>query len=941
MNFVDAQPASFLDYAWTTPSDNNPNKPAKPSKTSRKQNRCCDQCRKGKRACDAAILEDSLLDKNGSSEPNPTVFHYSDVFGPLAPCSNCEKTKKTCTFEWLRSQRVSQAAPQQNPAPPTKRRRKSSPSKNAPNDVVEAAPQQLPSAAPPPTVPDAGGDFVAQNEGMDFGLTFADIPIPSFDFSHSALSTYQHAPLMYDGLEHTFRNGSSSYDGTLVDESDNFLELDSGKGSSFDTSSERLSEGVEGNSPNGDLKVQSSEEASTCNSAMVRIPRKRRRRSSSSLLSDRLHNPLLSLTNNLFLSTNSTFLTEGLLRIYHDSFENALSCWLTERTCPYSKGSEVSLANDAGPDWNRIYYRVFRLDRLASSIRGRALSFREDKASSKALNLAIFSFATQWAQSSQRSKAKYPFHSDGSDDKSTAFSGNNGILPMYSEFDRTLQVTAWNEARQALQEAREIESFRVVLAHIVFSLTQRPQDPIEDPAASSEASFSMSNGVSTSTGYDTDMLNTSSNQQADTSVDDCEELLSKLNLTIESEDPPIYLEQGLRLIHSLRSRMAITGTMNKLSRRARSSKPNPNRLTAADNATVDLLFWLGVMFDTVSSAVHKRPLVVPDEDSDIYALDPRPADDAISDNGPLDSRSLAPASEGLWDGYLFARQRKRLSAAPVRWPCSYEQAAAVLCDAAPVKVLLFRKITRVQTLLSRNARGDRIEKALKESLDVYNHWNQLYAPFIRDCIDNHDSLPPRVQSWYICLTGHFHLAALLFAELVEIIDDSELSVETMRQSRNSSKFIAVFRARNCQTLSDLAQCACPREGASFPKSQDFHFAVNSAAILTEPWTAVLIQAFAKAGVLLLESESSAVTSISNVVHQEDSFRRADECVKALWYLGRKSDMALAAARILGDALKQRRKGVEEKLSDMSSFLRPELWEGYEDMADPMSVECVS
>lgn len=34
---------------------------------------------------------------------------------------------------------------------------------------------------------------------------------------------------------------------------------------------------------------------------------------------------------------------------------------------------------------------------------------------------------------------------------------------------------------------------------------------------------------------------------------------------------------------------------------------------------MDLLYWLGVMFDTLSTAMHKRPLVISDEDSDIHA----------------------------------------------------------------------------------------------------------------------------------------------------------------------------------------------------------------------------------------------------------------------------------------------------------------------------------
>ncbi|KAF2260336.1 hypothetical protein CC78DRAFT_523389 [Lojkania enalia] len=641
-----------------------------------------------------------------------------------------------------------------------------------------------------------------------------------------------------------------------------------------------------------------------------------------------------SPSNDFLCTTNNSFLTEGLLKIYHDSFENALSCWLTERTCPYSKGSDVSLANDTGPDWNRIYHRVFRLDRLASPIRGRNLTFQEDKAASKALNLAIFSFATQWAQSSERSKAKYPFHSDRQDDQYRVFNANasESISTTRSNFDRTLQISAWREARLALQNATEIDSFRVVLAQIVFSLAQRPME-LNDKGQLSDNSIEQS---SVQAGSD------------DESMSECEDLLSKLDLTIEEEGPPIHLEQGLRLIHSLRSRMAMSGRMQTPPSRIWSSrcgkppKSSHNRLDAADRATVDLLFWLGVMFDTLSSAMHKRPLVVSDEDSDIYSSTPRPTSNDVSNNSPSlrPPRDQATETQGLWDDYLFAHQRKRLSGNLVRWPCPHEQATSLLCDAAPVKVLLFRKVTRIQTLLSRNVKGERVERAVKAALDVYNHWATLYAPFIGDCIQNHDSLPARIQSWYICLTSHWHLATLLLADLIEITDTSELGVDSVRRNRMSSDFVATFRETNCCALSDIARCACPRDDATFAKSSGFHFAVNQGALLTEPWTAVVIRAFAKAGVILLESETLLTPQLSIEGSKEEAFRRADDCVRALWYLGRKSDMALNAAKILGDALKQRRKGAEEKMNDMSSFLQAELWEGFDEMGGAFGVECV-
>ena len=192
MNFVDVQPQSFLDYAWTLPSPA-ATRAAKPSRTSRKQNRCCDQCRKGKRACDAAILEDVLLDENNSGG-SPTVFHYSgklhfdgaldwptidrlDNYGPMASCGNCEKTKKNCTFEWLRSQRISQATqPQPSSTSPAKRRRTQSGSSGATraeSDHVRRADSARPSKHLNAT---SLKNYTAQPNHLDSSVTFADFP---------------------------------------------------------------------------------------------------------------------------------------------------------------------------------------------------------------------------------------------------------------------------------------------------------------------------------------------------------------------------------------------------------------------------------------------------------------------------------------------------------------------------------------------------------------------------------------------------------------------------------------------------------------------------------------------------------------------------------------------------------------------------------------------
>jgi hypothetical protein len=127
---------------------------------------------------------------------------------------------------------------------------------------------------------------------------------------------------------------------------------------------------------------------------------------------------------------------------------------------------------------------------------------------------------------------------------------------------------------------------------------------------------------------------------ADRDIMECEDLMSKLDLAIEADGPPVHLESGLRLIHSLRSRMAVYGR----ARRDKHKRCSPGRrLEVADCATVDLLFWLGVMFDTLSAAMHKRPLVTSAEDSDVAR------DESMQTERSIDSKANI-ASPDLGDG---------------------------------------------------------------------------------------------------------------------------------------------------------------------------------------------------------------------------------------------------------------------------------------------------
>lgn len=244
-----------------------------------------------------------------------------------------------------------------------------------------------------------------------------------------------------------------------------------------------------------------------------------------------------TLQSRLSTTMNQSVLTKGLWKVYHDSFENALSCWLTEKTCPYTyqmlpapgDSSDATLSEVWDPAWvvdpiiaalfggtdqerqgNRIVKRVCHLDKSWAKLRNRGpMSAQEDRAASRALQLSIMAFATQWAQGSQRSSAQF---------------NNNGFdgmpFPLDGEFDRMLQESFWHQARRALQDAADCESFRVVLAHIIFSFTQKPLNLDQHAPAASD--------------------------DGDT---------SRLDDIIEAEGPPIFLEAATRQVFAHRAKL--------------------------------------------------------------------------------------------------------------------------------------------------------------------------------------------------------------------------------------------------------------------------------------------------------------------------------------------------------------------------------------------------
>jgi hypothetical protein len=542
----------------------------------------------------------------------------------------------------------------------------------------------------------------------------------------------------------------------------------------------------------------------------------------------------------------------NLIRIYHDSMENALSCWLTEHNCPYSDFVSSVLPNDEreewGPNWsNRMCIRVCRLDRSSSSIRGRALSVEENKTADRVLHLAIMAFASQWSQHAQR--------------------GTSLSVPAsISREERSIREYVWNEARHGLEHSTRIPSFRIIFANIIFSLTQSPLDIRQDKG---------------------------------------------LDQLLEDDCAPTFMETANRQLFTFRckfvrlvreahpkvneSRMASIGaTIIDDSERLKRLQVDPILNSHENRSTLGLLFWLGVMFDTLSAAMYQRPLVVSDEDSQIASASPTMLDSEQLNLTRIPQTDIIHRKQqDVW-GEFFLHPAK-LSGAHPRWPCSYEEAAAALSEATPVKVLLYRRITQLQTLIYRGASSDVVEEVIQKTLRVYQHWNRTYRRFMLDCVENHDFLPSRIQSWYVILDGHWHLATMLLADTIESIDNGRLGSES--EDRIAAGFVLKLRTEHALMVSKLARASLYGQHPSL--HLHFHDSLNEVAFLVEPWTVVLIHSFAKAAYILLESLDIAD---SHSVQADSFLRGCEYCIRALQYLGRKSDMAFMVARNLSVSL---------------------------------------
>ncbi|CAM1509893.1 Fc.00g002280.m01.CDS01 [Cosmosporella sp. VM-42] len=606
-----------------------------------------------------------------------------------------------------------------------------------------------------------------------------------------------------------------------------------------------------------------------------------------------------SATNAMVTTTNRNLISDNLMRIYHDVLEHALSCWLSEETCPYDMKPQqtngvtwladnfekLNILDHYEPTYqdNRIYKRVIKLDRVAQKTKLIQLTKSEDKAASKALHLAIMAFATQWAQGSQRERERFP-HSL----QHQLENGRSDADDMSEDFDRTLQRTFWAQAKRALQDCSDLECFRVVCADLIFGLAQKPMDD-DDFVSFDRSGYGMADA-----GFDVES-SISSGSSGDQSV------ASQISDIIAKDGPPVFMERAARKMHALKYQYEAreTGILDGSKSSLGLEKASPGeKMSEEDRGTIGLVYWMTVMFDTVSSSMNGRPVVVSDEDCQ--------HDPAYQEHLEHEAQTEYQLHDARWWNEHLVRENIE---GALRFPCNYNTAVKGVIAAAPVKVLLFRHVSYLQNIVRSKRRGEAVEKIILNAMAVYRHWHMTYAAFFRDLVEHYDLVPAHIQSWFVCIVAHFHLAALLLTDLIELVDDNNLGIEYATQMRTSANVVARLRQDGAEVLSDLARVSTAPRSGDLPGSHasDLHFAVVEGSILTEPWTMILIRAFTKAAIIQLTEVEDLVRNDPTAIRLEAArilgmVKRCEDCTKALYCLGKKSDMARNIAGILSSAL---------------------------------------
>ena len=619
----------------------------------------------------------------------------------------------------------------------------------------------------------------------------------------------------------------------------------------------------------------------------------------------------LWFTSSLNISDASlrSFVIAGLKQIYQNSMETSLSCWLTPQNSPYER--RLTLTRRVEPTAESplqqpmlLYERAHHLDKAFSVLRTTPLSPAEDAEASKALNIAVLSFASQWSISGREGRDGSPLSVD---DKARDS----------SSLEYQIRRRLYTQLDESLARLSNCTSFRVITARLILFFVSRPlnteEKNIMHNILSDDGSAPASPGI------------------PDTSQAQGGNLLFEL-LAAESRADHLrtaihhlsWWSRRIKLFLKRTSPSQTPGHMYQGPLRQRILQACPH---------FNLLCWFSVMLDTARSTLHRRPLILDDQGTEaliirhgadepttIYQQSPDEDTkmDTIDEN--VDAATEISGPSEVWQP-LVAKPYS-----PCDNPFEHprvdftKRMGSVLQDATPMTVLIIRKAAHLQAAMSNAASPVEIEQRIADVLDVCSKWDVQYRQFFDNCMIEHVNLPFTVRSWYVMIFGHFLVGVLRAIELIDE-HDNDPTVSTPQQKLRLSTSVVLwlqkdysYKIANMTKVSSLDRTINGTDQTNL----HFHPVLRPGSLLTEPGPDIMIFGLKSACDIMLAwvkvlRAPPALADARNVwirrnVDAHDLIGHMLSCIDAMTQLGRLSAFAESTANIYQHRLDALRRG---------------------------------
>jgi hypothetical protein len=924
------------------------------NRTTRRQYQSCDRCRKGRRRCDAVSLG---IDTFGRSD----LTTKSQI--RRRGCSGCQKFNKECTFEWLRSI-PRQVLPRRLKAKPkpSEQRFRDQPGFDAGFPSADLSPTHN---AEKPEKTETGTGF---RDELDLDIGLDDLSLPedglllAVDYrlgsilrpdlsgqpkavSFSGAACEFVSPKLFDQSgfsrdQFHAVNPTTGESGDLavwVQTNDRTGQTyrDSGHDPIFETlwvnetqSSRQSDSGMPIPTIDG-IQVTSFEDQTDLleldhhqnklqdpfSGWFPNTTSPSSRTADAKLLTNRVTTqnwPTISMQEHRLADiSNKITISNDLMKIYCDSLENALECWVDGETCPYRIETDVGLRSHAvneqtkSPSISKTFYnRVHALDVVFSRQRPRPLTRAEDSGSSKVLKLAIMAFACQWSHSSRSSSTN--LHETG-----WALNDEDHVIKPRptsdfeasdaQEFERLLRLSVWHESQRCISRWRYCGSFRVILASIILFCSQQPLDEDElndfhedhiEPFASQDLGAGKS--VDWRPGCLGDQLNSSapsSNTTGQVLANKCIPDLTLFSSSFYGHKGLQHLEIGLHHLLTWRKSI-ISSHLHKPKRifhTATTEAPwNGNALPGSQYLSdFNLLFWLGVMCDTTSSVLNHRSLIIPDTETftssgSVTKLDLDAVTSATfqASHWRPDANHHHPAervaqSVDIWGSYLLDADRiLRRSLVAAENLSTSQLKSKMIQRGVPLKLLFWRKVGKLQNMISSyeqqptsSPTPTEVENAIKEALAVHQYWTVNYGEFFTACTREHSNLSIQSQSWYLVLVLGWNMACLILARYIDFVDRNAMSERLGQSLRGSSALTSELKKASVYAIAEAARASScpPTTSSSLSAEEDASLAAGTSAtksshpallgqspLLSDPHTEKVVKALEIASEILLD-----------------------------------------------------------------------------------------